>query len=73
MMRFDEIDATNTQKDPNSCDRSEPETLYVVTYPDGITIFNMSKEEVSEYVDDMLYCGFSGTFSVREQEEETDE
>ncbi len=69
-MRFDEIDEIETYNDPGSCDRSEPETLYAVTYPNGTTIFNMSREEVLDYVEDMLDLGYSGSFSVREQEEE---
>lgn len=69
-MTPDQIDAIKAQKDPNSCYRPEPETLYAVTYPNGTTIFNMSREEVLDYVEDMLDLGYSGSFSVREQEEE---
>lgn len=56
-------DASKTYNDSNSCNNSK--TTYTVTYPTGVTIPNMTREEVLEYVENILNHGYSGTFSVQ--------
>lgn len=53
-MRFDEIDAINTQKDPNSCYRPDDEQLYTITEWDGTDLLHNTKADVVDYVRDEL-------------------
>ncbi|WP_304651657.1 hypothetical protein [uncultured Ligilactobacillus sp.] len=49
-MRFDEIDAIKTQKDPNSCYRLDDEQLYTITEWDGTDLLHNTKDGVVDYV-----------------------
>ena len=67
-MTPDQIDAINTQKDPNSCYRPEPVALYTVTLPDGTQLTHQTRNDVIAYVDDELEFGILADFTaVREE------
>lgn len=53
-MRNDEIDAINTQKDPNSCYRQIDRPLYTIYTWDGKKLRNQTQLDVIEYVRDEL-------------------
>lgn len=48
-MRFDEIDAINTQKDPNSCYRPDDEQTYKITGIDGTEYRGLMQCDVIKY------------------------
>lgn len=48
-MTPDQIDAIKTQKDPNSCYRSDDEPLYTITEWDDTELVRQTKGEVINY------------------------